>query len=104
MVQSRNLVYTALGGSRYPKETMTVFVDGQTYQMNNYSELVHFGQGQNIWQSRSPQKGHLEELRAFLQGLSVVDNGQSVMKNNLKPVKSASWLNSRSFDPRLIES
>ena len=62
-------MYTALGGSRYPKETMTVFVDGQTYQMNNYSELVHFGQGQNIWQSRSPQKGHLEELRAFFAGL-----------------------------------
>lgn len=64
-----NLVYTALGGSCYPKETMTVFVDGQTYQMNNYSELVHFGQGQNIWQSRYPQKGHLEELRAFFAGL-----------------------------------
>ena len=63
-----NLTYTSMGSSLYPKETMTVFVEGKTLILNDYSELtIHDGKKkiENIPQD----KGHRAELIAFADGL-----------------------------------
>ena len=60
------LNYTALGGSKYPKERMRVFVDGKTFDMDNYEKTV-------VWEGSSPRtlveksdKGHFDEMRDFI--------------------------------------
>lgn len=59
------LTYTALGASEFPKESMEVFVDGQVLAMDNYRSLkIHGSRARGI-ETRTVDKGHLEELKAF---------------------------------------
>jgi predicted dehydrogenase len=63
-----NLLYTSMGSSKYQKETMKIFVDGQTIVMNDYSELIIYGKDKKIYKN-SQNKGHKEELISFSKGI-----------------------------------
>lgn len=58
------LFYTALGDRRHSKERMEVFCDGVVHVLDDYTNLTS-SDGQSVWQSRRPEKGHQEELLAF---------------------------------------
>jgi len=59
------LVYTALGSPDYPKETMEVFVDGKVVTLNDYVCTTVHGAKLRSVNTRSQDKGHLDELRVF---------------------------------------
>lgn len=65
-----NLVYTSVGDSRWPKEQMEIFCDGQVLFLDNYTEVscgsVSFWKG-------TQDKGHRAELEAVARCL--VDGG-----------------------------
>ncbi|WP_438964723.1 hypothetical protein, partial [Winogradskyella sp.] len=63
-----NLLYTSMGSAKYQKETMKIFVDGQTIVMNDYSELIIYGKDKKIYKN-SQNKGHKEELISFSNGI-----------------------------------
>lgn len=57
------LVYTALGPKTgMNKERIEVFSDGEAYVVDNFQKLVRASDGQVLWQSSEPDKGHAEEF------------------------------------------
>jgi predicted dehydrogenase/threonine dehydrogenase-like Zn-dependent dehydrogenase len=68
------LVYTALGPkSGMGKEHITVFVDGDAYIVDDFKKLVHASDGDVVWQSGEPDKGHAEELSRFGDAIAAGD-------------------------------
>ena len=63
-----NLTYTSMGSSLYPKETMSIFVEGKTLILNDYSELI-IHDGKKIVESIPQDKGHRTELSLFADGV-----------------------------------
>jgi len=63
-----NLTYTSMGSSLFPKETMSIFVDGKTLILNDYSELI-IHDGKKIVESITQDKGHKTELYLFADGV-----------------------------------
>ncbi len=63
-----NLTYTSMGSAKYPKESMKVFVEGQTIIMNDYKELIVYGKDKKSYKDNQ-NKGHKEELIAFANGI-----------------------------------
>ena len=63
-----NLTYTSMGSSKYQKETMKIFVDGQTIIMNDYYELIIYGKDKKVYKNKQ-NKGHKEELISFADGI-----------------------------------
>lgn len=63
-----NLTYTSIGSSLYPKETMSVFFEGKTLILNDYSELV-IHDDKKIVQTIGQDKGHRAELFFFADGI-----------------------------------
>lgn len=63
------VVYTALGSARHAKEHVAVFCDGAVWELEDYRSLsLCADNGQQEW--RGPQdKGHREELAAFVRGI-----------------------------------
>ncbi len=59
------LVYTAMGSSDYPKESMEIFVDGKVIVLDNYKRLTIAGSDLKGVSHSTIQKGHREELEAF---------------------------------------
>jgi predicted dehydrogenase/threonine dehydrogenase-like Zn-dependent dehydrogenase len=69
-----NLVYTSLGPkSGLAKERIEVFVDGESYLVDDFKSLLRAGDGEVLWQAEAADKGHFEELR--LLGESIADSG-----------------------------
>jgi len=60
-----SLTYTALGNAEFPKETMDIFVDGMVISLHDYRALVVKGIRGKPLESRMPNKGQMEELKAF---------------------------------------
>jgi len=66
-----NLIYTALGHKKWPKEVMTVFAGNKVLKLNDYRELVITGEGKpKSYKTKRQEKGLLEELKAFSSGIS----------------------------------
>lgn len=58
-----NLVYTALGPKKgLPKERIEIFCDGEAYIVDDFKALIRASDGETLWQSETPDKGHAEEL------------------------------------------
>lgn len=57
-----NLIYTALGNSKYPKENLELYCDNKIYKMTDYLELEIFGEKINKKVLKQQDKGHLQEL------------------------------------------
>ena len=60
-----NLIYTALGATNYPKESMQIFCDGITLTMSDYKTLEIYGRGKIKTRKNLQGKGHIEELEAL---------------------------------------
>lgn len=61
-----NLVYTALGPKEgLAKERIEVFVDGEAYIVDDFKSLTRASTGDVLWQSRTTDKGHFDELSQF---------------------------------------
>jgi predicted dehydrogenase len=57
------LIYTALGPKTgMAKERIEVFCDGDAYVVDNFQKLTRGSDGQVLWQSAEPDKGHAEEF------------------------------------------
>lgn len=66
-----NLVYTALGPKKgLPKERIEVFVDGETYLVDDFKRLVRTSDNTVLWQASEADKGHQEELSQFGDALA----------------------------------
>jgi predicted dehydrogenase len=63
------LTYTALGSSRFPKERLEVFVDGNVFVLDEYKSLAVHGAKAAGLKTRLAEKGHKEELLAFAQAI-----------------------------------
>jgi predicted dehydrogenase len=59
------LLYTALGASELGKEYVEIYADGKVLVIDDYRALRVYGMPVKGWESPTPDKGHLEELRAF---------------------------------------
>ncbi|MBS0350811.1 MAG: bi-domain-containing oxidoreductase [Proteobacteria bacterium] len=64
-----NLIYTALGNKKYPKEQMEIFFDGVVISMNDYQALQVIGKKAKAIKTNIAEKGQLEELKAFAAAL-----------------------------------
>jgi prepilin-type processing-associated H-X9-DG protein len=60
-----NITYTALGSADFPKEQLDIFVDGRVYSLGDFKHLSVAGARDPQISSRTPEKGHHEELVAF---------------------------------------
>ena len=67
-----NLTYTSMGSAKYPKESMKVFIEGQTLIMKDYKELIVYGKDKKLYKDIQ-NKGHKEELIAFANGIKSND-------------------------------
>lgn len=63
------LTYTALGAKSYPKERMEIFAAGRVISLDNYKSVAIEGSHHKGWQSRTIDKGQLDELRALALAL-----------------------------------
>jgi len=63
------LTYTALGDKSHAKERMDLFVDGKVIQLDDYRSVSVAGGRYKGWNSQTPDKGQLEELRALSAAL-----------------------------------
>jgi predicted dehydrogenase len=59
-----NLIYTSMGGASQAKEEITIFSEGVSYFIDDYSKVFTY-QNKSIKQNKFSGKGHLEELRSF---------------------------------------
>jgi len=57
-----NLIYTALGNSKYPKENLELYCDNKVYKMTDYKKLEMFGDPALTKELKEADKGHLQEL------------------------------------------
>ena len=64
-----SLTYTALGSTAYPKETCEVYFDGTVAALEDYRSLSFHGADRAEVKTPSPDKGHLELLDAFAEGI-----------------------------------
>lgn len=64
-----NLIYTAMGNSSYPKESMEIFFDNKMITLNDYKKLQGYGVKVKEIQTKGSDKGQLEELIAFADAI-----------------------------------
>jgi predicted dehydrogenase/threonine dehydrogenase-like Zn-dependent dehydrogenase len=63
------LTYTALGSSDFPKETMTLFVDGMVLELDDYRVTRIHGTTDKGVDTRLADKGQKDELKAFARAI-----------------------------------
>lgn len=63
------LTYTALGSSKYPKETFEVFFEGCVAYLSDYKTLQFYGRPFKALSTRQSEKGQLQALEQF--GLAI---------------------------------
>ncbi|MHA1927505.1 MAG: bi-domain-containing oxidoreductase [Candidatus Thorarchaeota archaeon] len=92
-----SLLYTGLGNKKAPKEQMKVFCDEQLLVLTDYKQLVSYGVDCN-WESKKPEKGHLEELQFFYN---------QIIEGNRFPIPldqlEETWLISRQVADQLTD-
>jgi predicted dehydrogenase len=64
-----NLIYTSLGSRDVSKEQMDVYMDGKIIQLDDYKKVSVFGARVKGLDTTIPQKGQLEELKAFFASI-----------------------------------
>ncbi|MDH5525229.1 MAG: bi-domain-containing oxidoreductase [Desulfobulbaceae bacterium] len=64
-----NLTYTALGTSKFPKETMALFAEGMVLELDDFRQTRIHGAKINGVETRLPDKGQREELVAFAKAI-----------------------------------
>jgi predicted dehydrogenase len=67
-----SLTFTSLGSSKYPKEIFHVYADGTVHIVTDYRQLESVGGSSKVIRSDKVEKGHFEELEAFVD---VLKNG-----------------------------
>ncbi len=61
-----NLIYTSMGPKQgLAKERIEVFVDGESYLVDDFKKLVRQSDQSVLWEASAPEKGHAEELSAL---------------------------------------
>jgi predicted dehydrogenase/threonine dehydrogenase-like Zn-dependent dehydrogenase len=58
-----NIVYTAMGSKKYPKEQLRVFANGSVCEMDNYVKLRRYGAGKVLKLKLKQDKGFAGEYR-----------------------------------------
>ncbi|MBR1698076.1 MAG: Gfo/Idh/MocA family oxidoreductase, partial [Anaerovibrio sp.] len=64
-----NLIYTAMGNSAYPKESMEIFYDNKMIALTDYKQLQGYGVKIKKIQTKASDKGQLEEIAAFAEAI-----------------------------------
>ena len=64
-----SLIFTSLGSSAYPKETLQVYVDQTVYNLTDYSHLERMGLGEETLWKGEQDKGHSEQIGEFVDAL-----------------------------------
>lgn len=64
-----SLTYTSMGNEEYPKEHAELHVDGKVAVLNDYKELSVHGDSKLSYRSRFQDKGLLDELDSFGEGI-----------------------------------
>ena len=67
-----SLTFTSLGSSKYPKEIFHVYADEVVHILTDYRKLESVGSSSKVIRSDKVEKGHFEELEAFV---NVLKNG-----------------------------
>ena len=62
-----NLIYTALGNNREPKEQMEIFFDGKIVKLNDYLSCEFVGCSTDNHTEKVQNKGHRQELKEFAE-------------------------------------
>jgi predicted dehydrogenase/threonine dehydrogenase-like Zn-dependent dehydrogenase len=63
------LTYTALGSKEFPKEMAEIYTDGKIIQLEDYINLKYSGSNHKGIISKNQDKGHLNELKEFANGI-----------------------------------
>lgn len=63
------LTYSAMGDPAHPKERMDIFADGKVLSMDDFKSLTITGGRHKGWESRTPQKGQLQEMESLAGSL-----------------------------------
>jgi predicted dehydrogenase/threonine dehydrogenase-like Zn-dependent dehydrogenase len=63
------LLYTALGSPLHPKERVEVFADGKVITLDDWSALAVSGARVSGLRTRVPDKGHRDEVEAFVRAV-----------------------------------
>jgi len=69
-----NLVYTALGSKKAPKEKMEIYFDNKIIFLNDYKELSFFGISEKNIKTYIQDKGHFNELNKFAEAIKENSN------------------------------
>ena len=64
-----SLTFTALGNNNYPKESFDFYQDGKIISMSDFKKMSFFEKNNHSFSTKNNEKGHLEELRAFANGI-----------------------------------
>ncbi len=64
-----NLIFTALGNNKSPKESFDFYQDGKVISMNDFKKMSFFEKDNYSFSTKNNEKGHLEELKAFANGI-----------------------------------
>ena len=83
------LTYTAMGSQKYPKETMHIFCDGKVIYLDDYRRLQVFGVRSKGMTTRTQQKGHLEELKAFAEAIKDKGEWPIPLENQVSAMRAA---------------
>tara|TARA_B100001989_G_scaffold205750_1_gene154480 strand:- start:99 stop:2252 length:2154 start_codon:yes stop_codon:yes gene_type:complete len=63
------LIFTSLGNKKYPKESFDFYQDGKIISMNDFKKMSFFEKNNYSFSTKNNEKGHLEELKAFANGI-----------------------------------
>ena len=67
-----SLTFTSIGSSKYPKEIFHVYADEAVHILTDYRKLESVDSSSKVFRSDKVEKGHFEELAAFV---NVLKNG-----------------------------
>ncbi len=69
------LTYSSMGPKQgLSKEYLEVFVDGDAYILDDYRELKRASDGEVLWHAMSPDKGHKNEMRNWVNAVRGKDH------------------------------
>ena len=66
-----NLIFTALGNNQFPKESFDFYQDGDVISMSDFRKMSFYQKRRYDFSSKNNEKGHLEELKAFANGIKI---------------------------------
>lgn len=73
-----NIIYTAMGSKKYPKEQLRVFSNGAVYELDNYVGLRKYGSSKKSEMKLKQDKGIAEEYRYIYEVLKGKKRNDSI--------------------------